>query len=360
MRGLRIVLAVALPMLASASLAADTERPDYAQVLPGKVFSFPADHGAHPDFRTEWWYVTGWLDTGEGKPLGFQVTFFRTRPATDQRNPSAFAARQVLFAHAALSDPGVGRLLHDQRVARTGFGLAEASTADADIVLDDWCFKRESDGRFQTKVGGKDFTLDLSFVPSQPVLLEGENGLSRKGPLAAQASYYYSLPHLTVSGSVTRGGQVVPVKGTAWLDREWSSSYLDPNASGWDWTGLNLDDGGALMAFQMRGADGRAIWAGGTLRDAANSVNVLKPEDVRFDTVRSWRSPRTGTDYPVERRLTIRLPTGERQFPLKPLFDDQELDSRGAGGPVYWEGAVQTQGGRGYLELTGYFQKLKM
>jgi len=184
--------------------------------------------------------------------------------------------------------------------------------------------------------------------------------LSRKGPLPAQASYYYSLPQLGVSGSVTRAGRTAPVKGTAWLDREWSSSYLDPNASGWDWTGLNLDGGGALMAFQMRGSDGRAIWAGGTLRAADNSVNVLKPDDVRFATLRRWRSPRTGTDYPVERRLTVRLPEGERRFTLTPLFDDQELDSRGAGGPVYWEGAVRTEGGRGYLELTGYFQPLKM
>ena len=205
-----------------------------------------------------------------------------------------------------------------------------------------------------------EFLLDLDFAPTQQVLLEGQNGLSRKGPLAAQASYYYSLPHLAVLGSIMRGGKTVAVKGAAWLDREWSSSYLDPNASGWDWTGLNLDDGGALMAFVMRGADGRAIWAGGTLRAADNTVNVLKPEDVRFETLRRWRSPRTGTDYPVERRLTIKLPSGERRFSLKPLLDDQELDSRNAGGPVYWEGAVQTQGGRGYLELTGYFQPLKM
>src|SRR4029079_11252371 len=134
----------------------------------------------------------------------------------------------------ALSDPALGRLLHDQRAARAGFGLAEAAVGDTDIVLDDWSLKRESDGRFHAKVAGKEFALDLVFTPAQAVLLEGENGYSRKGPEPAQASYYYSLPHLAVSGTVTRGGKSAPVKGSAWLDREWSSAYLDSRAVGWD------------------------------------------------------------------------------------------------------------------------------
>jgi len=192
--------------IASASIAADAPAlPHYPEVRPGVVMSFPADHGAHPQFRAEWWYITGWLDTGEGKALGFQVTFFRTRPSVDENNPSAFSAKQILFAHAALSDPSLGHLLHDQRAARAGFGLAQVAEGDTDVVLDDWSLKRGADDVFRAKLGGKEFTLDLAFTPTQPVLLEGENGYSRKGPQAVQASHYYSLPHLQVSGTVQRG-----------------------------------------------------------------------------------------------------------------------------------------------------------
>ena len=359
MRALRS--AAALLLLVTPLRAADAPRaPEYPLVRPDVMFTFPADHGAHPAFRTEWWYITGWLDAPGGQQLGFQVTFFRMRPAADENNPSAFAPKQILFAHAALSDPAVGHLLHDQRVARAGFGLAQASTTDMDVVLDDWTLTRGSDGRMHTKVGAKDFSLDLDFAATQPVMLQGENGFSRKGPLPTEASHYYSLPHLSVSGSVLRGGKPIAVKGTAWLDREWSSSYLDPNAVGWDWVGFNLDDGGALMAFQIRDANGRALWAGGSFREASGALTRFAPEDVRFTTERSWRSPRTGTEYPVERVLSVQRPSGARQWRITPLFDDQELDSRGSGGPVYWEGAARIPGGRGYLELTGYFSPLKM
>jgi predicted secreted hydrolase len=165
---------------------------------------------------------------------------------------------------------------------------------------------------------------------------------------------------MAVTGAVVREGKRVRVTGRAWLDREWSSSLLDPKAVGWDWVGLNLDDGGALMAFQVRDAAGRALWAGGSLRRASGALTKLGPEDIAFSTRRTWRSPRTGAAYPVERALTLSLPEGRRTWTLKPLFDDQELDSRAAGGPIYWEGAVRTQGGRGYLELTGYVSPMKL
>ena len=219
--------------------------------------------------------------------------------------------------------------------------------------------KRAADDRIVTKVAGKDFALDLAFAPTQPILLQGEKGFSKKGPRPEQASHYYSLPHLQVSGSVQRGNRTVEVKGAAWLDREWSSAYLDPGAVGWDWVGFNFDDGASLMAFQIRGEDGTALWAGGTYRDAQGSATTFQPGDVRFTTKRTWSSPRTGATYPVERGLTVRLPTGSRQWTLTPVFDDQELDSRPAG-PVYWEGLVQTEDGRGYLELTGYLRPLKL
>jgi predicted secreted hydrolase len=349
---LALLLLLAVPVKAQA--------PAYAPVRPGVALRFPFDHGAHPEFRTEWWYVTGWLDAENGEKIGFQVTFFRSRPPVDQANPSAFAPKQILFAHAALSDPKLGRLLHGQRIAREGFGLAQASVGDANLKIDDWRLQRGRDGRFATKVAGDGFSLDLTFQPTQPALLQGQGGFSRKGPLPSQASHYYSLPHMNVSGMVVRNGKSVKVSGSAWMDREWSSTLLDPAAVGWDWVGLNLDDGGALMAFQVRDAQGRALWAGGSLRRRNGVVTSFAPSQVKFATVRNWRSPRTATLYPVERTLSVRLPSGERRWTLKPLFDDQELDSRASGGPIYWEGAVRTEGGRGYLELTGYASPMKL
>ena len=160
---MRAVLAAMFAVFALSALAADDGRSVYADVLPGRTFSFPADHGAHLGFRTEWWYVTGFLDTADGKTLGFQVTFFRTKPDVDSRNPSAFAPKQILFAHAALSDPSLKSLRHDGRIARTGFGLASVSENDTDIVLDDWSIQRNSDGRFRTKIAAKDFAFDFAF-----------------------------------------------------------------------------------------------------------------------------------------------------------------------------------------------------
>lgn len=349
-----------LALLVSWTAPALAQAPGYRPVRPGLALKFPADHGAHPEFRTEWWYVTGWLKTPDGEDLGFQVTFFRSRPPAASDNPSAFAPRQILFAHAAISDPALGKLMHGHRIARAGFGLAEAAVGDADLVIDDWRLRRETDGRFKTQVQGEGFDLDLAFTPTQPVLLQGEGGFSRKGPQESQASYYYSLPQLKVAGTVRRGGKTVKVTGTAWLDREWSSTLLDPKAVGWDWVGLNLDDGGALMAFQVRDGAGKPMWAGGSLRGADGRVERFAPSQVRFTTQRSWRSPRTGAVYPVERTVTVRTPGGERRWTLKPLFDDQELDSRASGGPVYWEGAVRGERARGYLELTGYASPMKL
>lgn len=351
------------PALAIAAVALAGAMPpatDYPVVRPGIAFRFPADHGAHPAFRTEWWYVTGMLKTREGRDLGFQITFFRTRPAIDPASPSRFAPGQILFAHAALSDPRVGHLLHAERAARAGFGLAGARIGDTDVALRDWRIRRLPDGRFAATVAASDFALSLTLTPRQPVLAQGQAGYSRKGADPAQASYYYSLPHLAVSGTLTRAGRAEAVGGRAWLDREWSSDYLGGNAVGWDWTGLNLDDGSALMAFRIRGRDGRALWAGGSYRRADGRTTRFAPADVRFDPAARWRSPRTGAVYPVAQRLGVRLPEGIRRFRLTPLFADQELDARRGGMPVYWEGAVRTDGGSGYLELTGYAAPLRM
>jgi predicted secreted hydrolase len=327
----------------------------YPAVVPGVELQFPADEGAHPDFRIEWWYVTGWVQDEQGAPLGFQVTFFRVRPGIGESNPSRFAPRQVLFGHAAVADPAARRLRHAERSAREGFELAFARQGRTDVKLHDW--RLEQDGsHYRARVGGDDFELRLDLERTQPVLLQGEGGFSRKGPSAASASYYYSIPQLRVSGEIVVDGRARAVTGEAWLDHEWSSDVMDAQARGWDWMGINLDDGGALMAFRMRGADGEPRWAAATLRAPDGSVQTFAPNEVYWTPTRRWRSSRTGAEYPVAWRVRV----GEREFEVEPLLDDAELDSRSSTGTIYWEGPVRLRApggaalGRGYLELTGY------
>jgi predicted secreted hydrolase len=318
--------------LAGVPLGAWAAKVDYPRVVPGYRLGFPRDHGAHPDFRVEWWYVTGWLE----QRLGFQITFFRARPPEESDNPSSFNPRQILFAHAALSDPQRGRLAHDQRAARAGFSLAHAETGRTDVRIDDWSLALEG-ARYQARIPAREFDFDFTFLASEPVL-QGDAGLSRKGYRPEEASYYYSRPHLQVAGKLN--GKAV--SGTAWLDHEWSSAYLAPEAAGWDWTGINLAGGGSLMAFRMRDKSGGTHYA---------------PPGVSMKPLRLWRSPRTGVEYPVSMQVN--------DLRLEPLMDDQELDSRLSTGTIYWEGAVRAYRekemvGKGYLELTGYWKPMKL
>ncbi len=313
----------------------------YPRVLQGHALQFPRDHGAHPDFRQEWWYVTGWLRTDGGQDLGFQVTFFRARPNIETANPSNFTPRQVILAHAALSDPRHGRLRHDERAARTALGLAGSGEETTKVWVDGW-FLDLSGQQYKTKIEARDFSLELEFESPGNVVLQGDAGFSRKGNGPGEASYYYSRPQLIVRGTASGSA----VTGTAWLDHEWSSQYMAAGATGWDWCGLNLDDGEALMAFRMRGKDGAVAFA---------------PPGVAFEPLRTWKSPRTGVVYPVSFLVTAK----EKQYRLEPLMDDQELDARASTGTIYWEGAVRAfradkQVGRGYLELTGYWRPMKL
>jgi predicted secreted hydrolase len=321
---------------------------------------FPRDHGAHPETLTEWWYITGWLTDASGTALGMQITFFRNRPRVQEQNPSAFAPRQLLFAHAALSDPAAGRLQHDQRSSRTGFGLAAASDETTRVHIDDWSLRLVGE-RYQARIAARAFELALDFVPAQAVLLQGQSGFSRKGPLPGQASHYYSFPHLAVGGSIVASARKRDVSGRAWLDHEWSDNYLAKAAAGWDWIGINLDDGAALMAFRIRDKRGGEYWTSATHRAGDGSVRTLPPLQVRFQPLRRWRSPHTGVEYPV----AMRVRAGDLVLDLQPLMDDQELDSRGSTGAIYWEGAVEAHSagrvvGRGYLELTGYAAPLQL
>ncbi|GAB2521118.1 lipocalin-like domain-containing protein [Simplicispira piscis] len=345
--------------------------PAAAPALPARPLQFPRDHGSHPDLRTEWWYITGHAQAA-GRLWGFQVTFFRSRVDSTQQLRSAFAARQLLFAHAALTDVQGQRLHHDQRIARAGFGVAQASEADTAVRLHHWSLARSdhaeggaAGSRYTARVESGSFGLDLQCDTTQPTLAQGQAGLSRKGPEAAQASYYYSQPQLAVRGSIVLQGQRMAIdtaQARAWLDHEWSEALMHPEAVGWDWIGMNLDDGSALTAFRLRRADGSALWAGGSFRTPGQAVQVFGADAVVFTAQRFWTSPHSGARYPVQ--WQVHTPAG--RFQVNAVLDDQELDSSGSTGAIYWEGLSELQAstgqtvGRGYLEMTGYKKPLRL
>jgi predicted secreted hydrolase len=336
-----------------------------AEASPPAALRFPRDFGAHPESRTEWWYVTGALDAGERGAIGFQITFFRVPTSLRGAETSRFAARELLFAHAAVSDLAQKRLRHDQRIARAGFGIAEASTEDTAVAIGDWHLERsvgDSTSRYRTRATGDaaGFAFDLTLAATEPVLLQGDAGTSRKGPRPEQLSRYYSEPQLAARGSLSLDGRAFAVEGRAWLDHEWSDAYLDPAAVGWDWIGINLDDGAALTAFRIRRGDGSALWSGGSHRPRGGAVRDFANGEVVFTPKRTWTSTATGTRYPVE--WQVATPVGG--FTVRALQDDQELDSRASTGTIYWEGLsllLDDSGrrvGRGYLEMTGYAARL--
>ena len=357
-----LALAGAVPLRARAD--------DGGAVRRGRVLQFPRDHGAHLGAAIEWWYVTGELRAADAPRIGFQITFFRSRTGLADTLDSRFAPRHLLFAHAALTELKAQQHLHAQRIARWSGDenalLARASLRDTDLRVGGWSLsRRDTDGRslYDTTFDvGQDVRLELQLRASQPVLLQGDAGFSRKGPDEAQASHYLSELQLAVSGRLQRAGQSLAVQGRAWLDHEWSDQLLHPDAVGWDWIGMNLDDGGALTAFRLRRADGSALWAGGSFRSADGTLQVFDADAVRFTAGRAWASPASGARYPLH--WTVDTPAG--RFEVRSLLDAQELDSRASTGTVYWEGlsdlfdAQQRRIGSGYLEMTGYAGRLRV
>lgn len=357
-----------LPSLAVSTLPAAANG-----VRRGRAIVLPRDHGAHLDTRIEWWYATGWLGLPEAPSHGFQVTFFRSLTGLAQGLPGRLAPRHILFAHAALTDLAARRHLHDQQLQRwNGETGNEASPRVAGAAVDDtrvwighWSLQRDDSGyraRVDSQAGGQPWSLDLQLQTRQPLLLQGDAGYSRKGPLEHQASLYYSQPQLGVSGSLGLGGQRIAASGRAWIDHEWSDQILPADAVGWDWAGFNLFDGSALTVFQLRRADGSALWAGGSQRSPGSAPSTFASDALRWQPDRRWRSTVTGAEYPLQWQLDT--PAG--RFTVRALLDAQELDSRGGTGTVYWEGlselldADQRRVGLGYLEMTGYAGRLRL
>ena len=335
----------------------------FARALAPRAFSFPGDLGPHPDFRTEWWYYTGNLESAAGRHFGFQLTFFRTALAPpaegDAATGSAWSTRQLYLAHFAVTDTA-GRRFHAwSRLEREALGLAGAQASPFRVWIEDWSAESEVPGGLPVRLRAAegDVAIDLVLSSRKPVTLQGDHGLSQKGAEPGNASYYYSLTRMSVHGTVRVGGEPLPVSGLAWMDREWSTSALGPDLVGWDWVALQLDDGRDVMLYRLRRRDGSADpHSAGTLIAADGATRPLAPGDVTLEAVDHWTSPRSRVRYPSRWRLAI--PGAALSLEITPRLPDQELIV----GTRYWEGAVGVAGtaagrpiaGRGYVELVGY------
>jgi predicted secreted hydrolase len=334
----------------------------YARAISPRGLVFPADHGPHPDFRTEWWYYTGNLATSEGRHLGFELTFFRTSlvpPAERSVRGSAWASDQVYLAHFALTDTAAGRFRAWSRASRAALGLAGARAEPFRVWVEDWSVSGAGSMAFPMRLEARadDVTVSLALDSAKPPVLHGDRGLSRKGPDLGNASFYYSLTRMPARGLVRIGPETLAVAGLAWMDREWSTSALGGDLAGWDWWALQLDDGRDLMFYRLRRRDGTADpWSAGTLVDARGVARPLSGADLVVEARGSWTSPASHVRYPSGWRLSV--PGEGLILDISPRLADQELrvDSR------YWEGAVAVHGssagrpiaGQGYVELVGY------
>jgi predicted secreted hydrolase len=408
----------------------------HERAVEPRAFSFPADHGPHPEFRTEWWYFTGNVTADDGREFAYHVTFFRSA-LTDTASfvagltddpggagVSPWRTRHAYMAHFAVSDIADARFEAAQRFARDATGLAGARAVPFRVWTGDWeaaslhaadipaaAVGRAGEGagtgapaeidaarsRTGTAAGARmgtvagvrtgtaaaaatsaaaspdvfplrlraaegDVAIDLVLEPGKPPVLQGDAGLSRKGPEPGNASYYYSLTRLPTSGTIRSGGRTHAVTGTSWLDREWSTSVLSPDIEGWDWMSLQLDDGTELMVYRLRRHDGSASpFSAATFVAADGTPTYLSNRDFTMTAVRTWRSNLDGTAYPVGWRVSI--PSLRLDLSVDAAFDAQELDLA----VRYWEGAVRMRGsrggrdvgGRGFLEMTGYAERTR-
>jgi predicted secreted hydrolase len=339
-----------------------------AEIPPGFLFAdgsrpltFPADFGAHEDFRTEWWYYTGNLDTPEGRHFGFELTVFRVSllpPTVELPDNSAWYSRSVYFAHFAFSDVANERFYAFERYSRPGPGLAGAQGDPYRVWLEDWSITESAAGVYHLQAAQGQVAIDLTLTDVMGVILHGTNGYSRKGQDVTNASYYYSQPRLRTDGFVEVAGVRYPVSGLAWKDHEFSTSVLDEDQIGWDWFSLQFEEGPALMLFQLRERDGQTSdSSSGTFVDAQGASQPLQQADFEIAVVAEWRSPKTDGLYPAA--WEIRIPKLNCQLAVKPWMSDQEITFPAV---TYWEGAVHFDGacngimtrGNGYVELTGY------
>lgn len=349
--------------------AAPADPAGFARAERGKELTFPQDQGPHDDYQTEWWYYTGNLQSETGEHFGYQLTFFRralTPPDQRAARASDWATDQVYMAHFALTDVAGKRHQSFEKLSRGAGGIAGAQAEPFKVWLEDWSVTAEplpsdSGAYHQPKTRliatADEAKLDLTLEDVKGPILQGDRGYSAKGPDAGNASYYYSLTRLRTGGTVAVGGKSFQVTGLSWMDHEYSTSALGREQVGWDWFSIQLDNNTELMVFQLRRADGSVDgFSSGTLIAADGSTQDLGPSDFSLVRTGSWRSPRSGGEYPAGWRVAI--PSANLTLDVTPWIQDQEMQVS----YVYWEGAVRVAGsangqaasGNGYVELTGY------
>jgi predicted secreted hydrolase len=330
-------------------------------ITPDRAVALPADHVSHPDYKIEWWYYTGNLDTREGRRFGYQLTFFRVGVNRTPPNASRWAVRDLHMAHFAVADLAPGRFHVFDRLQREGAGWAGAATDRYAVWNGTWSVRENPDGSHHLTARDRkdpdhEIALDLTLTNTSRSMAHGRDGYSRKGRETGNASAYYSLPRLVTRGTLAIDGQRFDVTGSSWMDHEFGSSVLEADQVGWDWFGLQFDDGRELMLYQMRRRDGsRDPFSSGTLMNRDGSIVRLAREDYVLEPLDTWRSEATGTRYPTRWRVTI--PGQRLTFEVRAAMNNQELHTPRSTNVTYWEGAVDvTNGarGRGYAELTGY------
>jgi predicted secreted hydrolase len=336
-----------------AELLGGGEIEGYARALRPRTFSFPEDHGPHPEFRQEWWYYTGNLHAADGRRFGYQLTFFRIAlsPHEDTRD-SAWASNQAYMAHFALTDVAGRRHHAFERMSRPVIGLAGAQAQPFRVWLEDWSAASSGVLPMRLQAAQDGVAIDLMLDSAKPIVLQGERGLSQRSAAPGDGSYYYSMTRMPTRGTVRVGAEALAVEGLSWMDREWSTRALGADQVGWDWFSLQLGDGRELMYYQLRRSDGSVDpHSSGTLVAPDGTSRSLGSEDVELTVLSHWESPRSGARYPS--RWSLRVPAEGLALTVTPYLPDQEMDLS----VLYWEGAVQVEGtadGSGYVELTGY------
>lgn len=371
------VLAIGRPLLAGRgeqplqasleSLPAISSSESFARATQPGAVEFPRDLGPHDDYQTEWWYYTGNLATADGRPFGFQFTIFRRAlappletgflPKNPVSEPSGWRTEQVYLAHFAIADIGAGQFYPAERFSRGAAGLAGAQAEPYRVWLEDWSVEEIAPGQVRLRAQTDEAALDLILNETLPPVLHGDGGLSPKGPEPGNASYYYSIVQQQAAGTVTAGGRTYDVTGRAWKDHEWSTSALSDGAIGWDWISLQLDNGGALMLFEIRREDGTLeATSAGSYITPDGEVQHLSLGDWTLEVTDTWTSPTSGAEYPAGWRITV--PSVGLELTGRPQMANQELNVS----TVYWEGAVDFTGmldgapvnAEGYIEMTGY------
>ena len=336
---------------------------EWQRALQPWNWQFPRDHGAHPEFKTEWWYLTGNLQDASGNPYGYQLTFFRhgLQPVPTQTG-SAWAVRDVYFGHLAVTDGRANNFYFAEKLSRGALGEVEFATNDCSVRLGDWCLKRNRESVFQMEAWApnEEIGLELSARPIKSAAFHGKSGLSQKSATPGNASHYYSYTRMETKGDLRIGDRRIPVTGLTWFDREFSTSALGKDQEGWDWFCLQFDSGEELMLYRMRNPGDRTDpSSSGTWIPKSGSTSTLRNQDFQIEALGRWKAP-GGKVYPSGWRISV--PSLNLEGEVKPLVQDQELRLRRIGNLRYWEGACTFQGkrngkpisGRGYTELTGY------